>query len=475
MSKPLKISIMVAGGLAVFFVLVALALLLFVDADAYRPRLEAAASQALGMDVRVAGDLGIGLLPGLSITMENLHIGNQGVEVATVKEARISIDFLPLLEKKVRFGSIALEQPNISIERDRDGHFNFKKSEPADGTLPAFDLPKISLSEGTLRFVDKPSGEQYEALGCSLKVDPVRLTGGKSMDFFKDLSLTAELDCKEIRKNHFTVSDLQISATGENGVVDLQPVTMVVFGAQGSGAVQADFSGDAPHYDIRYTLTQFRIEEFFKVLSPQRVAEGSMDFFADLSMGGKTMNQLRRTLTGKISLRGKNLWLHGRDLDQELSRFESSQHFNLVDAGAFFFAGPLGLVVTKGYDFASIFQGSGGRSEIRALVSDWTVEGGEAQARDVAMATREHRIALQGALDFVHQQFDNVTVALIDTEGCTKVRQRIQGDFQNPVVEQPNVLKALAGPVRQLYQMGRDLFPGGECEVFYTGSVAPPK
>jgi len=24
-------------------------------------------------------------------------------------------------------------------------------------------------------------------------------------------------------------------------------------------------------------------------------------------------------------------------------------------------------------------------------------------------------------------------------------------------------------------QMGRDLFPGGECEVFYTVSVAPPK
>lgn len=475
MSKPLRIFLFIASGLVVLLVFLAVILLLFVDADAYKPRLEVAASQALRMEVRVGGQLGIDLFPGLHITLEDVHIGNQGTDIATVKEARVRIDLLPLLKKEVRFGSIALEHPCISIERDRDGNFNFEKPEPARGTLPALDLPKISLSEGSLRFLDKPSAEGFEALGCSLKVDHLRLSGGKSSDLMKGLSLTAQLACEEIRKNGFTVSDLKVSAAGNNGVVDLQPVTMGVFGAQGSGNIRADFSGDAPLYDLRYALPQFRIEEFFKTLSPQKVAEGSMDFFANLSMRGKTVNQLRQTLAGEISLRGKSLRLNGRDLDQELSQFESSQHFNLVDVGAFFFAGPLGLVVTKGHDFASIFQGSGGRSEIRTLVSDWKVEGGVAQAQDVAMATKEHRIALQGGLDFVHQQFDNVTVALIDAEGCTKVRQSIQGDFRNPVVKQPSVLKTLAGPVRKLFQMGRDLFPGGECDVFYTGSVAPPK
>lgn len=475
MSKPLRIFLFIASGLVVLLVFVAVALFLFVDADAYRPRLEAAASQALGMEVRVGGRLGIDIFPGLCLTMENVHIGNQGADVATVKEARVGIDLLPLLKKEVRFGSIALKYPSISIERDRNGNFNFEKPEPAGGTLPALDLPKISLSEGTLRFMDKPSAEGFEALGCGLKVDHLRLSGGKSSDLMKGLSLTAQLACGEIRKNGFTVSDLQVSAAGKNGVIDLQPVTMGVFGAQGSGSIRADFSGAAPRYDVRYALPQFRIEEFFKTLSPQKVAEGSMDFFANLSMHGKTVDKIRQTAKGQILLRGENLTLNGRNLDQELSQFESSQNFNLVDVGAFFFAGPLGLVVTKGHDFASIFQGSGGRSEIRTLVSDWKVERGVAQAQDVAMATNEHRIALQGELDFVHQQFDNVTVALIDAEGCAKVRQSIQGGFRNPVVEQPSVLKTLAGPVRKLFQMGRDLFPGGECEVFYNGSVAPPK
>jgi AsmA protein len=475
MSKPLKIALMVASGLVLLFVFVAVGLLFFVDADAYKPRLEAAASRALGMEVRAGGRLGIDLFPGLHITLEDVHIGNRGAEVATVKEARVRVDLLPLLKKEVRFGSISLKHPRIFIERDRDGNFNFEKPEPVSGVLPALGLSKVSLSKGTLLFADKQSGRGFEALDCSLDIDHLRLPDGKRSDLMKNLSLTANLACGEIRKNGFTVSDLKVSAAGKNGVVDLKPVTMGVFGAQGSGSIRADFSDAIPRYDVRYALPQFRIEEFFKTLSPQQVAKGSMDFFATLSMHGKTANKMRQTAEGQILLRGENLTLIGRDLDQELSQFESSQHFNLVDVGAFFFAGPLGLVVTKGYDFAGIFQGSGEHSQIRTLVSTWKVEHGVAQAQDVAMATNENRVALQGGLDFVHQQFDNVTVALIDAEGCTKVRQSIRGAFRNPVLEQPSVLKTLAGPVRKLYQMGRDLFPGGECEVFYTGSMAPPK
>jgi AsmA protein len=96
-------------------------------------------------------------------------------------------------------------------------------------------------------------------------------------------------------------------------------------------------------------------------------------------------------------------------------------------------------------------------------------------ARDVALATGKHRVALQGELDFVNEKFDDVTVALIDAEGCTKVRQTIQGSFQKPEVEQPSVLKTLTGPVRKLIKLGKELFPGGECEAFYAGSVAAPK
>jgi len=475
MSKSLKIILFAVSGFVGLLVFVAVSVFLFVDADAYKPRLEAAASSALGMEIKARGHLGIGFVTGLLVTMEDVHVRNRGADVASAKEARLGIDLLSLFHKELRIGEIALIRPRISIERDRDGKFNLEKPEAAGGRLRALELTKVSLSNGSLHYADKQSGEGFEAGDCSLDVHRLRLPGGESPGLMKKLSLTAELACGRIGTRNFAASDLKIAVAGRDGVFDLKPVSMHAFGGQGSGSIRADFAGAVPVYHVRYSLSKFHIEEFLKTLSPKKVAEGSMDFSTTLSMQGKSANEMIRTAHGEVSLRGEDLALDGIHLDRVLSRIESSQDFNLVDVGAFFFAGPIGLAVTKGYNFASIFQGSGGRSNIHKLVSEWKVERGVAQARDVAMATNENRIALQGGLDFVNEQFDDVTMALIDAKGCATVRQKIRGTFQKPVVEKPNILKSLTGPALRLLKKGRDLFPGGECEVFYAGSVAPPK
>jgi len=133
----------------------------------------------------------------------------------------------------------------------------------------------------------------------------------------------------------------------------------------------------------------------------------------------------------------------------------------------------VGLIVTKGYSFASIFENAAGSSQIRTLVSDWRIERGVAKAKDVAMATKENRIALTGELDFVNGQFHDVTVALVDARGCATVQQRISGPFDKPIVEKPSALTSLTGPVRKLLRQAGNLL-GGHCDVFYAGSVAAP-
>jgi uncharacterized protein involved in outer membrane biogenesis len=476
MSKSKIILFAVSGFVALLvFGAVAAALLLFVDVNAYKPRLEATASEALGMEVRVGGSMRIGFFPGLLVTLEDLRIHNRGADIVSAQEATLEVDLLPLLRREARVRKITLKHPRISIERDRDGRLNFEKKAAARGRLPALDLEDVSLSGGTLLYADKQSGNEFEAEDCSLDVLRPRLSNRESPDLSNDLSFKAELACRKIRTIDFAASDLKLSAQGKNGVFDLEPATIRLFGAQGSGSIHADFSEVVPRYRARFSLSQFLIEEFFKTLMPKKVAEGTMDFSANLSMQGKAVTEMKQTMEGPISLRGKNLVLHGSDLDQEFSRFESTQKFNLVDVAGFFFAGPVGLVVTKGQNFANIFRGTGGSSEIRTLVSDWDVERGVAHAQDVAMATNENRVALKGGLDFVNERFNDVTIALIDAKGCAKVQQKMLGTFEKPVVEQPNILEALAGPALGLLKKGRDILTGGECEVFYAGSVTPPK
>ena len=296
---------------------------------------------------------------------------------------------------------------------------------------------------------------------------------GKS-GFFSRISFSGTAGIGEFRADNLVITDLKSSVAGKDGVLDLTPVTMRLFGGQGSGSLQADLSGAVPHYRVRYSLAKFRLEEFLKTLSPKNAAKGPMDLSATLSMRGKTANEMKRTADGEVSLRGENLTLDGVDLDRVFNRYETSQNFNLVDVGAFFIAGPFAPLITKGYNFASLFQGSGGSSRIRVVVSDWKVERGIALAKDVAMATNEHRVALVGSLDFPNERFNEVTMAVVDGKGCAKARQKIHGSFLKPEVEKVNVFKTVAGPVLRLFTRAKKLL-GGKCEVFYTGSVAPPK
>jgi AsmA protein len=173
-------------------------------------------------------------------------------------------------------------------------------------------------------------------------------------------------------------------------------------------------------------------------------------------------------------LQGKGLKLQGYDLDTVFSRFESSQSFNLLDMGALLVAGPAGVALTKGKDFAGILTGAEGETGITNLVTRWKVKQGVMHASDVAMATAKHRIALLGGIDVAGGRFADITVALIDSKGCAQVQQKIDGPFNKPVMQQPSAVKAVAAPVLNVFKKGKDLLAGDNCKVIYSGEVTVP-
>jgi AsmA protein len=473
--RTLKIGLFAFGGMAGLLMLAVLAAVLLVDVNAYKPHVEAVASKALGMNVTVEGPLRIGFIPGLHVTLENVHIRNRGSEIALVQEAALAIDFLPLLQREFRYGSIALKRARISVERGRDGKYNIERAADDIASTPALNLQEVSFSELIVAYADKESGSSFESADCNGELTRMRHPGGAP--FLARLSVSGQFACRAVRGKDAAVSDLKFPVEASDGVFDFKPVTMVAFGGRGTGSLRMDRAAEVPVLHLTFSLAKLRIEEIFKGLPPGMSVRGLMDYSATLSMRGRTWVELRQSADGEMSLSGTNLTLDGADLDRELSSYASSQSFNLFDLSAFLFAGPIGLAVTKGYELSNLLQQTGGSTQIRTVVSTWKVEKGVAHARDVALATRDNRLALKGRLDFVDYEYDEVFVALIDANGCATVRQRIRGPFSSPVVEKPGVLASLAGPVLNLLGKARGLIPGtgGRCEVFYEGSVAPPK
>ena len=461
-------------GLVGLLALAAAILHLLVDTNAFKSRLELTASRALGMEVGIAGSLAIHLFPGLRATAEDVHLRRGGVEVVSAKQATIDVDFSSVLGN-VRIERIVLLSPTITIDRGRDGRFNFERGQTGGEPLPALDWPDVSFSDGAVVYTDSRFDTSFEAHDCRADLHGLRHSGGQRPNRLRELSFTAEVACKEVRKGEFTVLDLRLTADAKDGIFALKPVTTQVFGTPGSGSVRADFSGAAPAYEFTFSLAQFPVEELLKTASMKPVASGRMDLSTHLSTRGKAVREWQQAMAGSISLRGKGLVFSGGDLDGAFARYESSQTFDLFDVGGVLLAGPLGLLVTKGHDFAALSKGMQGNSDIRTLVSDWKVEHGVAQAQDVAMATNKNRVALHGSLDFVNDRFEDVTIALIDANGCAMLRQQIHGSFREPVVEKPNLLQSLAGPALRLLKKGGDLLGGRHCDAFYTGSVMAAK
>ncbi|QTN21143.1 AsmA family protein [Rhizobacter sp. AJA081-3] len=466
------------GAVLGLLLLLAAALVLLADTDVYKSRLERIASQALGLELSIAGRPAIDIFPGLQLTLDDVHVRRGGKELASARQAKIGIDLSSLFGDTLRIQKIVLTQPLITVAREHDGRFDFEPQAPAAedaaADAPVQDWPDVSLSAGSIDFVDKRHGKGFEARDCKGEVHRLQRAGGRRADFLREVTFTAEFDCAQIRKDGHTLHDVKFSADAKHGIVELKPLSTRLLGTPGQGSIRADFTGAVASYQIAYTLTQFPVEEFFSTMQLKKLAGGRMDFSATLTTHGTTLAELKQAMAGRVSLRGKGLTFYGSDLDRSFERFEASQTFSLVDVGAVFFAGPVGLLVTKGYDFAQLAQGNGGTSEIRTLVSDWKVERGVAHAQDVAMATKANRIALHGGLDFVNERFDAVTVALVDLKGCAIVKQEIRGSFSAPSVSKPNAIEALTGPALRLLKKGADALTGRQCEPFYSGAVAAP-
>ncbi|MGB8692154.1 MAG: AsmA family protein, partial [Steroidobacteraceae bacterium] len=392
-----RLTLVAVGSLVGLAILVAAVATLYLGVNA-KARVTAAATEALGMEVSVGGRSAMGIFPALHFTFEDVHVRNGGVDVASAGEVDLGIAVLPLLHHEVRLEKIVLKRLRIAIKIDRAGKWNVDSSSQGQQDAAALAIAKISASDATFGYADESTGRRLEASACNLNVDRLRLPGGARADFHKNLSFAAKLDCGHFRIADLAATDLALTFDAKSGTVAVEPVVMRLLGGLGSGSIHADYSGAVPVYVLHGRLTRFRVEEFFKALSPKNAGTGFMDFSTNLTLRGPLTGALAQASNGDASLHGKDLTLEMGDLDKKFSRYESSQNFNLVDVGAFFFAGPAGLAVTKGYDFARIFQGTDGSTTVRTLISEWQVVHGVAHAQDVAMATPHNRLALKGSL-----------------------------------------------------------------------------
>ena len=463
----------IAGGVALVMIILIVLGLRF-GVKSLRPEIEASASKALGMDVRIRGGLNVSLLPVFGVSLADITATKGGAAVAGMASLKVGLKLLPLIRGRVEITRLELVKPRVSIVRQKNGTLNIE-TQGGGSSGTSLTVNKLSVSQGSLSFADLPSGQKIELDGLDLAVRDLHSGGPAGGKPLQALSFTGNLRCRAIKAGNVTLTDLTVELAGGQGVFEISRARVRAFGGTGTGAVRADLTGPEPHFKISYALSAFKIQDLLQGSANAKRMEGLADFSADLAATGTTGLELTQTLGGQASLTGENILLNGVDIDGLVGSLERTQNFNLADVGGFLLAGPLGTALSRGANLAgALAETQGGKGVITRLVSVWKVERGSADAADVALATKKYRIAVKGKLNFVSERFENIVVAVLDDRGCATFSQKIRGTFARPEIDKASTLKSLAGPLANLLGAGKKLMEPGPCVAFYSGSVASP-
>lgn len=477
-----KRALSVAAAVAALLALSAIGLLLFLDVEARKLKLEAAASDALGMEVRIGGRMGLALLPPFGVTMDDVRIRHRDVDLLHARRMRLGLRLLPLLRREVRIAEFRLVGPSFDIRRRGTGRLDFDRyvDRPVRRTREALPgallrVGKVVVSDGVLTYANAESGRRIamDDIDVTLRDLSLREDGGPGPA--GSIAFTGTMDVGRVESGGSAATGLKMGFRGEDGIVVFDPVSMTLFGGTATGSLGIDATGEVPAIQARYSVPSLRIEKALEAWSRKAILQGEVAVSADLSVKAAGFPDMTGTLNGEVSLKGENLVLPDVDLDRVLADSGEGGSSRLAGVAALLLVGPLGATLERGDVFVGAStEAGGGRGAVRQLVSDWRITNGVAEARDVALSTPEHRIALHGALDFNNGRFDGLTVAVLDAKGCAVVSQEIGGTFRDPAIGRSGSRKPLPRPALPPLDEANQAAAAEDCAAFYTGSVAPP-
>ncbi len=338
---------------------------------------------------------------------------------------------------------------------------------PTDSTLLKF----IKLKNADL--VYEFSKDTIVTKKLNLDFNKIYFNEKSNPNPFATLYTNGRLKVENIKSSSFNFNDIDFDVTVTNGTYQIKSETVTLFGenAKGHARITATPFSEVPKFNIEYKDVNFLAEKMLSSFMEDQIFRGPMKLSFNLSSFGADWNTVVSNLNGSINLSGENLVLQGLDADEVIEKFKRSQNFNFIDLGAVLLAGPVGIAVTKGSDFARILVlNSGKTTRMTKLVSNWKVDDGNFTIEDAAFTTNKNRIALTGVIGFSKKNLD-LTIALLNEFGCSVFSQQIYGNLDNPTIGKIKVAGTVLAPVTNLV----DDVLGKDCDVFYQGSVEHPK
>jgi len=175
----------ILGIVVVVLIILVIAIPFFIDANTFRPKLEAELTDALGRQVKV-GNLSLSLLSG-AVTADNISIADDPAfsnrTFVQAKSLKVGVEMIPLIfSRTLNVTHLTLDQPQISLVKSENGEkWNFSslgtKNASAAQSVPA---EKSNAPAKTSAPAESSGGSNPNLSVAKLNVDNGKLTVSKA-------------------------------------------------------------------------------------------------------------------------------------------------------------------------------------------------------------------------------------------------------------------------------------------------------
>lgn len=320
-------------------------------------------------------------------------------------------------------------------------------------------IKKLNLNFDSITEVKNSSAKKESAKKGSKGINSITI---------EDINIKVEvLDILTHRLQNMSLSSKKIIANLNSNLIDGE-INFSLFQKSISGKIIAkgkEFQG------IEVILKLLNIDEVlsrFKIMGANIHGDLGVKYSGEFKEYSDPLNNRMN-----IEISGSNLKWIGKDLDKILDAYIDSKKVGLLDAAGYLTLGPLGILVAKGADLgnAGVRGIIKGETLIEEVNFDLAIDDNMISLDDVAVRTKEYRIAAKGEINLNEKKYQNLVLATVDERGCSIFRQKISGKLSSPEIGAlGSFVNEVFSPITDIINKGLSLVTSN-CDVFYDGKV----
>lgn len=191
------------GLLLLIVALIAVFALTF-DANRYKPELQALVKEKVGRDLTIGGDIRLSFYPNIALQLGQVALGNaKGFSegnFAEAQNARVAVQFLPLLEQQLKINDVHLQGLQLNLHRAKGGKTNWQDLLPEGSSqvnadageamtnlLGGLVITGVSVADSQVHWQDDQQGKTLTLAPLNLQTGTFH--PGKPVDIRLDTSL----------------------------------------------------------------------------------------------------------------------------------------------------------------------------------------------------------------------------------------------------------------------------------------------